>query len=77
MCKHEEKKCPRCGKTFECKVGNVNECQCNGILFNEEEKKFIGEKYNDCLCRDCLLELKNKYTMFTEKYFSSERKKES
>jgi hypothetical protein len=69
MCKHEEKKCPRCGCSFECKVGNVNQCQCNGISFTEEEKKFIGEKYNDCLCRDCLLELKNRYMMFKEKMY--------
>ena len=69
MCKHEEKKCPRCGRSFECKVGNVNQCQCSGISFTEEEKKFIGEKYNDCLCRDCLLELKNRYMMFKEKMY--------
>jgi len=69
MCKHEEKKCPRCNKAFECKVGTVSECQCNGISFNEEERKFIGEKYNDCLCRDCLLELKNRYIMFKEKMY--------
>lgn len=69
MCKHEEKKCLRCDRSFECKVGNVSQCQCSGISFTEEEKKFIGEKYNDCLCRDCLLELKNRYRMFKEKMY--------
>lgn len=73
MCRHEEKKCPRCNSFFECKVGNVTECQCSGISFTEEEKKFIGEKYNDCLCRNCLLALKNKHILFAEKYFPNDR----
>ncbi|MFT4095409.1 MAG: cysteine-rich CWC family protein [Niabella sp.] len=69
MSKHEPKACPRCGQAFECKVGDVSHCQCFGIHFTEEEKKIIGERYADCLCRSCLLGLKNRYTMFKEKMF--------
>ncbi|HEY6502898.1 MAG TPA: cysteine-rich CWC family protein, partial [Chitinophagaceae bacterium] len=47
-------------KSFECKTENISDCQCNGISFTPEEKTFIEEKYNDCLCRSCLLELKMK-----------------
>jgi hypothetical protein len=67
--KHEEKKCPRCAKHFECKVGDITHCQCYGISFTAEEKAFIEERYRECLCRNCLLELKQPNTLFSEKYF--------
>jgi Cysteine-rich CWC len=54
MCKHEEKKCPVCNVTFECKPGNIVQCQCYGILLSPEEKALLEEKYDDCLCRRCL-----------------------
>lgn len=69
MCKHEHKTCPRCQASFECKAGDVIHCQCYGISFSEAEKAFIGERYPDCLCRNCLLQLKQRYTLFKEKYF--------
>lgn len=56
MCKHEEKKCPRCNTSFECKPGNIGQCQCYGIVMTQEERVFIAEKYNDCLCVRCLHE---------------------
>ncbi|MBS1973582.1 MAG: cysteine-rich CWC family protein, partial [Bacteroidetes bacterium] len=62
------KRCPRCHAKFECKVGNVANCQCSGIAFSVEEKAFLEERYNDCLCRNCLLELKQRYVFFKEKY---------
>ena len=61
MCKHEEKYCPHCNAVFECKVGNVSNCQCAGISFSEEERKFIAAKYSDCLCAKCMLQLKSAY----------------
>ena len=66
--KHEQRYCPRCNKTFECKVGNVAQCQCSKIVLSEEEKAFIADRYQDCLCLNCLLDLQNKYTFFKEKY---------
>ena len=56
-CKHEEKTCPRCGKNFECKVGDIVHCQCHGINFTKDATAFIGKNYDDCLCRECLLAL--------------------
>jgi hypothetical protein len=47
MPQHENKSCPRCNKTFECKVGNVLECQCSQIQLSYEEKVFIEDKYAD------------------------------
>lgn len=69
MAAHESKSCPRCGNPFECKPGSITQCQCYGITFNEEEKEVIACSYNECLCRNCLLELKQeiKYKSLTEK----------
>lgn len=68
MSQHETKACPRCGKGFECKPGNITQCQCYGIQFRDEEKAFIEQRYNDCLCRNCLGELKNQVELFKEKF---------
>lgn len=57
--KHELKPCPRCGKIFECKVGDVAHCQCFGIKLNEKAVNFIEKKYGDCLCSNCLMFLSN------------------
>ena len=66
---HEEKVCERCSNKFECKPGDINHCQCNFIELTLEERCFIEERYNDCLCAGCLVQLKNRYTFFKEKYF--------
>lgn len=63
MCKHEEKHCPSCNILFECKPGNITQCQCYGIFFSDEEKELIAAKHADCLCRQCLVELKNEFTV--------------
>jgi hypothetical protein len=49
-------------------VGNIAQCQCSSIVLSEEEKAFIADRYQDCLCLGCLLDLQNKYTFFKEKY---------
>jgi hypothetical protein len=51
----EPKYCPRCQAPFECKVGNISQCQCNGIRLTAEDKDYIASNYTDCLCRACLL----------------------
>ena len=66
---HEQKNCPRCTKGFECKVGDICRCDCIGISLTLEEQAFIETRYQDCLCLACLKDLKNKYTLFKEKYF--------
>ncbi len=58
---HETKVCEICGTNFECKVGNVTECQCFGVKLNPEEQLFIKNKYNDCLCANCMQAVKSKY----------------
>jgi nicotinate-nucleotide--dimethylbenzimidazole phosphoribosyltransferase len=62
MASHEIKKCERCGALFECKVGNIPECQCYAVQLTEGEKAYISEKrYGDCLCAACLHNLKQQY----------------
>ena len=63
MCKHEEKICPRCGAGFECKVGDISHCQCYAVKLNEQEIKFIAQKYSDCLCAACMKAMKTEYSM--------------
>lgn len=57
MTEQEEKICPRCKKSFECKAGNIKLCQCNSIQLTESATLFMESQYNDCLCVQCLQEL--------------------
>ena len=56
--KHEKKNCPRCNTLFECKVGSITLCQCMKAELTSDERENIGLQYNDCLCINCILELK-------------------
>jgi cysteine-rich CWC protein len=69
MCAHEQKICLRCSNKFECKLGSITECQCYGISLTAEETAFIESRYDDCLCGNCLIELKNRYIAFRKKLF--------
>lgn len=51
--KHETKICPRCTHSFECKVGDVENCQCS-ISINDATKTFLTQTNFDCLCVECL-----------------------
>jgi len=66
---HEQKHCPRCHQLFECKVGDIGNCQCRNVQLSSEVQAHIEAKYQDCLCLNCLETLKNKYNFFKEKYF--------
>lgn len=61
MCKHEEKPCPRCNNPFECKVGDVTHCQCYTIKLSDAERDFIARKFSDCLCANCMRDLRAEY----------------
>ena len=65
---HEVKVCSRCNNAFECKADDIAHCHCNNIQLSVEERAFIEERYKDCLCANCLLQLKDRYTLFKEKY---------
>ena len=56
--KHEVKNCSRCNTAFECKVGSITICQCTTVELTHEEIESIREKYNDCLCAECMKSFK-------------------
>lgn len=66
---HEQKNCPRCNQIFECKVGNVLECQCSQIQLSYEEKIHIEQAFTDCLCIDCLDELQHQHRLENQTNF--------
>ena len=61
MCKHEEKNCPRCNGHFECKVGDIQRCQCYTVKLTDAERDFIARYFTDCLCANCMEVLKMQY----------------
>ena len=52
--KHERKVCPACLDLFECKVGDVANCQCSTVKLKEDVQRHIQGIYGDCLCCHCL-----------------------
>jgi hypothetical protein len=61
MCEHEKKYCPHCNQLFECKVGSILLCQCTEVTLTEEERSYIRNFYDECLCATCMTEIKNEY----------------
>jgi len=51
------KQCERCGNPFECKPLHISECQCANIHLTEKAQAFIQSHFNNCLCKECLLEI--------------------
>ena len=68
MCQHEKKHCPRCRAEFECNPGNIIHCQCYGFKLGDELKAYLEQKYDDCLCRNCLEYLSVELNLFKERY---------
>lgn len=67
MPSHETVHCPRCKTVFECRVGNVLQCQCQAVTLSEDERQYINEHYSGCLCADCLQHMKSISVMSYEK----------
>ncbi|MCU0335185.1 MAG: cysteine-rich CWC family protein [Chitinophagaceae bacterium] len=64
---HEQQVCPRCGTAFECRVGDVTNCQCYGIQLSAEAEAYVQQQYPaQCLCRSCLLQLQQRYHLFVQ-----------
>jgi hypothetical protein len=68
MCQHEKKYCTRCGTSFECKAGNITQCQCYGFAVSDELRAYLEQRYADCVCRKCLDYLSIGLNFFKEKY---------
>lgn len=61
MHKHELKTCPHCNTAFECKSGDIINCQCEQITLSTAQREYINQRYDDCLCVNCLAELRQSY----------------
>lgn len=59
---HEIKTCPRCNKPFECKSGSIAICQCAEVCVSPETREVLAGKYDDCLCKECLMIIENENT---------------
>jgi hypothetical protein len=46
------KTCPSCGKSFTC-TGD-EDCWCENTRINKKELLILMNKYQDCLCPECL-----------------------
>ena len=59
---HENKFCPCCNEVFECKAGSITICQCMEVAVSASAKELISKKYDDCLCKYCLLKIEEDAT---------------
>lgn len=47
-----EKKCPQCNKIFTCE--GDSDCWCEHVQILKKDMIAIMERFNDCLCPECL-----------------------
>ena len=64
MIKHETKNCPRCEKGFECKSGDITNCQCETVELLQHHREHIAAEYTDCLCAGCMKAIRSEYNIF-------------
>ncbi len=54
----EEKEiCPRCHHKFQC--SKSNKCWCFEIGLDSNQLENLNEKFESCLCPNCIEEIKN------------------
>ncbi len=51
----KEKRCSKCGVSFDC--GGLLGCWCRDIKLDATTLATMKERYDDCLCPDCLKQL--------------------
>jgi hypothetical protein len=59
--KHEPKVCPACQVIFECRAGNIEQCQCRTVKLELAVQQRIEDTYTDCLCVDCLRKIRKEH----------------
>lgn len=47
--------CPVCGTAFECKLST--DCWCGSVKVPPEVREYLADRYETCLCRNCLEQL--------------------
>ncbi|RDH80662.1 MAG: hypothetical protein DIZ80_16660 [endosymbiont of Galathealinum brachiosum] len=61
--KHEQKTCPHCNTNFECKSGDIVNCQCESVMLKQEHRDYISSQYDDCLCAHCMRIMRSEYNV--------------
>ena len=68
MSLHERKSCQRCNPVFERKAGNIAQYQCAEFVITVEIRTYLEQRYNDCVCKNCLQYLQVELNFFKERY---------
>lgn len=56
-----KKTCQKCSESFDCKAEDIKNCQCFEFRIDKKEGEYIQARYSDCLCGNCLIQLKKDY----------------
>jgi len=51
----KQKRCSKCGGEFEC--GGLFGCWCRDVKLDSATLAALKERYDDCLCPDCLKQI--------------------
>lgn len=54
-----QKTCGHCHASFSCKVNDISHCDCQSVKLSQNELAFIKLNYTDCLCPNCLGNVKS------------------
>ncbi|SFM64849.1 Cysteine-rich CWC [Algoriella xinjiangensis] len=52
-----EETCSRCQQALECRVDDIQNCDCNTIQLQDVTKTFLKKTSYKCLCNNCLQQL--------------------
>ncbi len=52
--------CPSCESVFNCQQTPDGPCWCSQFIISDEKLKYLEEKYNRCICPDCLQKVSEK-----------------
>lgn len=69
-----EKVCPRCKESFQCRNDQIEECWCLTEPIDSGFRRFLAEKFHDCLCANCISGLRRNFNHF-EQYLNLENEK--
>lgn len=57
MTEPQIKICQRCQTSFDCRMNDITNCQCNSIVISEAGNDFLKKTKYDCLCKNCLSDI--------------------
>lgn len=67
-----QKNCNRCKSLFQCKVLDIKNCDCTVLNLTALQRKFLAERFEECVCLNCLIEISKMNKKTFEKINKSE-----